>query len=56
MSKHPIVHIEISTLDRLASGHFYEKLFGWHIQQMDEMKTTPWRRPTATSSVWASAR
>ena len=37
MSNHPIVHIEISTLDRLASGKFYENLFGWPIQQMEEM-------------------
>ena len=37
MSKHPIVHVEISTHDREAAGKFYSDLFGWHIEQMPEM-------------------
>lgn len=37
MSKHPIVHIEISARDRVAAGEFYHNLFGWEIQQMPEM-------------------
>jgi predicted enzyme related to lactoylglutathione lyase len=37
MSKHPIVHIEFSTKDRVASGKFYTDLFGWKIEQMPEM-------------------
>ena len=37
MSKHPVVHIEISTKDREASGKFYADLFGWAIQQLPEM-------------------
>lgn len=37
MSKHPIVHVEISALDREAAGQFYADLFGWHVQQMPEM-------------------
>lgn len=37
MSNHPIVHIEISTVDREASGKFYSDLFGWHVEQMPEM-------------------
>jgi len=37
MSKHPVVHIEFSTLDREESGNFFSKLFGWSFQQMPEM-------------------
>ncbi len=37
MSKHPIVHIELSALDREAAGSFYSELFGWPVQQMPEM-------------------
>jgi len=37
MSKHPIVHIEISALDREAAGKFYADVFGWKVQQMPEM-------------------
>jgi uncharacterized protein len=35
--KHPIVHFEIHAKDRKAASEFYQSLFGWHIQQMDEM-------------------
>lgn len=37
MSKHPIVHVEISANDREAAGKFYMELFGWNIQQIPEM-------------------
>ncbi len=37
MSKHPIVHVEISANDREAAGKFYAELFDWNIQQMPEM-------------------
>jgi hypothetical protein len=37
MSTHPIVHIEISTLNREASGKFYSDLFGWHVDQMPDL-------------------
>jgi len=37
MSKHPIVHVEFSALDREAAGRFYADLFGWEVQQMPEM-------------------
>jgi len=37
MSNHPIVHIELATTDREASGKFYSELFGWNVQQMPEM-------------------
>jgi len=36
MSKHPVVHIEISTKDREAAGRFYSDLFGWQVEQMPE--------------------
>ncbi len=37
MSDHPIVHIELSTKDRLATGKFYADLFGWKVEQLPEM-------------------
>ena len=37
MSKHPIAHIEFSSVDREASGKFFSELFGWKVQQMPEM-------------------
>lgn len=37
MSKHPIVHVEISANDREAAGQFYTDLFGWDVQQRPEM-------------------
>src|SRR4030066_907757 len=37
MSKHPIVHIEISAKDREAASKFYADLFGWEVEQMPEM-------------------
>ena len=37
MSKHPIVHVEFSALDREASVKFYADLFGWKIESIPEM-------------------
>ena len=37
MSKHPIVHIEISAKDRVADSKFYAEVFGWEIEQIPEM-------------------
>jgi hypothetical protein len=37
MSKHPIVHIELSTKDRVAAAKFYSEVFGWKVEQMPEM-------------------
>jgi predicted enzyme related to lactoylglutathione lyase len=37
MSNHPIVHIELSTRDRVVDAGFYNKLFGWEFEQMPEM-------------------
>jgi len=37
MTQHPIVHVEIPTTDREASGKFYSELFGWQVQQHPEM-------------------
>lgn len=33
----PVVHFEIAGGDRKKLSEFYSKVFGWHIQQMDEM-------------------
>jgi len=38
MSNHPIVHVEISSKDRVASGKFYNELFGWEVRQIPEMQ------------------
>ncbi len=38
MSNHPIVHVELATTDREASGKFYSELFGWNVQQIPEMQ------------------
>ena len=40
MSKHPIVHIEISTHTRQESADFYSKVFGWGMQNHDELNYT----------------
>ena len=37
MSKHPVVHIEISAKDLEASGKFYADLFGWKVEHIPEM-------------------
>lgn len=37
MSKHPIVHIELSAHDREKAGEFFSDLFGWTVRQMPEM-------------------
>ena len=37
MSKHPIVHIEISAKDRVAASKFYADVFGWKVEQVPEM-------------------
>ncbi len=36
MKQRPIVHIEISTTDRIASAKFYTELFGWKVEQAPE--------------------
>jgi len=40
MSTHPIVHVEISAIDRKKSSKFYEDVFGWKVQHIDEMNYT----------------
>ena len=40
MSKHPIVHVEISAKDRKESAEFYSKVFGWQMNHIDEMSYT----------------
>jgi predicted enzyme related to lactoylglutathione lyase len=40
MSKHPIVHVEISAVDRQASAQFYQELFGWQVKEFPEMNYT----------------
>jgi len=37
MSKHPLVHIEFSAIDREAAGKFFSDVFGWEIQQIPDM-------------------
>lgn len=40
MSKHPIVHVEISASDRKATADFYSTVFGWEMRHIDEMDYT----------------
>jgi predicted enzyme related to lactoylglutathione lyase len=37
MSKHPVVHIEISAKNLVDASHFYSKLFGWKTEQIPAM-------------------
>ncbi len=38
MANHPIVHVELSSNDNQATGQFYNKLFGWKVEQFPEMQ------------------
>jgi predicted enzyme related to lactoylglutathione lyase len=40
MSKHPIVHVEIPAKDPSAAGKFYQDLFGWEIQDVQDVNYT----------------
>jgi uncharacterized protein len=40
MYNHKIIHIELSAKDRKALGQFYKKVFGWELQDVDEMNYT----------------
>ena len=42
MTKRSIVHIEIPTNNSKTSADFYQKLFGWHIEHVEEMNYTMW--------------
>ena len=42
MTKRNIVHIEIPTKDAKASAEFYQNLFGWHMETVEEMNYTMW--------------
>jgi predicted enzyme related to lactoylglutathione lyase len=37
MSKHPIVHVEISAQDLEAASKFYADIFGWKVLHIPEM-------------------
>jgi uncharacterized protein len=37
MSKHPVVHIEISANNLVEASHFYSELFGWKTEQIPAM-------------------
>jgi predicted enzyme related to lactoylglutathione lyase len=37
MSKHPVVHVEISATNLGAASKFYADLFGWKIEHIPEM-------------------
>jgi predicted enzyme related to lactoylglutathione lyase len=43
MSKHLIVHVELSTKDRVASADFYHELFDWEVQQIPEANYATFR-------------
>jgi uncharacterized protein len=37
MAGYPVVHIELTTKDRVKTGEFYHELFNWKIEQISEM-------------------
>ena len=37
MSEHKFLHLEISAKDRVAAGKFYSDLFGWEVNQNEQM-------------------
>jgi predicted enzyme related to lactoylglutathione lyase len=42
MTKRNIVHIEIPSNDRKKAAKFYQELFGWQVEHMDDMNYTTW--------------
>lgn len=42
MTKRNIVHIEIPTGNVKESADFYQNLFGWHMETVEEMNYTMW--------------
>lgn len=42
MSKRNVVHIEIPVADSKVSAKFYESVFGWKMQHMEEFDYTMW--------------
>lgn len=42
---HEICHIEIPSTDHAKSKEFYEKVFGWKVELMPQMKYAIWEAP-----------
>lgn len=40
MSKHPFVHVELSTTNQQQSAEFYSNVFGWQARHIPEMNYT----------------
>jgi predicted enzyme related to lactoylglutathione lyase len=40
MTNHPIVHIELSSNDRLRDAKFYSELFGWKMEHFEDIGYT----------------
>jgi uncharacterized protein len=43
MSDHKIVHIEFSAKDRKALSKFYQDVFGWEVEHLDQMDYTTFK-------------
>jgi predicted enzyme related to lactoylglutathione lyase len=43
MSKHSIVHVELSAKDRKALSKFYADVFGWEVEHLDAMNYTTFK-------------
>ena len=43
MSEHKIVHIELSAKDRKALSKFYSDIFGWEMQDINELNYTTFK-------------
>jgi hypothetical protein len=43
MTNHSIVHVELSAKDRKALSKFYQDVFGWEVEHMDQMNYTTFK-------------
>jgi uncharacterized protein len=43
MTNHNIVHVELAAKDRKALSKFYQDVFGWEVEHMDEMNYTTFK-------------
>ncbi len=43
MTNHTIVHVELSAKDRKALAKFYQDVFGWEVEHVDQMDYTTFK-------------
>lgn len=52
MSKHPIIHVELSAKDRVAATKFYSELFGWKVTHYPEMNYSTFEAEGGVGGGW----